>query len=95
MDPIVRNLRKQRKPTILFYLSMCKKKKERNLRKKMIHYIPMRLAKVMMSFGFRIGITDSLSNLIISFFFLSIAPSKTKQIQTQFFFKNQPCFWEF
>jgi hypothetical protein len=34
----------------------------------------MRLAKVMMSFGFRIGITDSLSNLITSFFSLSILP---------------------
>ena len=29
--------------------------------------LPMRLAKVMMSLGFRIGITDSLSNRITSF----------------------------
>lgn len=32
-------------------------------------WVPMRLAKVMLSLGLRIGMTDSLSNLMISFFF--------------------------
>lgn len=31
--------------------------------------VPMRLAKVMISLGLRTGMTDSRSNLIISFFF--------------------------
>lgn len=46
-----------------------KKWKGINEYKRCCMWVPMRLAKVMISLGLRIGMTDSLSNLITSFFF--------------------------